>query len=282
MRRARITITLDANILKKIDQLIDKKTIRNRSHALEFIATQYTKSRVQRAVILAGGRGTQLRPYTYELPKPMLPVQGKPILAHLIERLRADGITDIIIAISYLGEKIQDYFGDGSRMGVHITYSREQENLMTGGALAQVRKLVGDSTFLVVHGDIVTDFSFSDFIGFHKAQNTIATVALTTSAEPTEFGQIKLHGTRLTQFYQHTTQPGMMSHLIHTGIYAFEPEIFSYFPQHHAAFSLEDIMKKLIENQEVSGFVFEGSWFDVGNPENYERAIKSLSPEEKT
>lgn len=273
MRRSRITITLETNLLKKIDRLIDKQQIRNRSHAIEYIITQYTQSTVHKAIILAGGRGTQLRPYTYEIPKPMLPVAGKPILEHLINQLRENGITDIIIAISYLGDHIKKYFGTGEKFGVTIAYSEEEENLLTGGALSKLKDLVGQDTFLVIHGDILTDFSFSDFIQFHKKQNTVATVALTTSSEPTEFGQIKLHGTHLTNFYSHTDQPGMQSHLIHTGIYAFEPSIFNEFPKKNK-FALEDVIIALIDQQEVSGFVFEGSWYDVGNPENYEKAIK--------
>ncbi len=273
MRRSRITITLDTNLLKKIDRLIDKKQIRNRSHAIEYIITQYTQSTVHKAIILAGGRGTQLRPYTYEIPKPMLPVAGKPILEHLINQLRDNGITDIVIAISYLGDQIKKYFGTGEKFGVTISYSEEEENLLTGGALNKIKELVGQDTFLVIHGDILTDFSFSDFIQFHKRQNTIATVALTTSSEPTDFGQIKLHGTHLTNFYSHTEQPGMQSHLINTGIYAFEPSIFNEFPKKEK-FALEDVITGLIDQQEVSGFVFEGSWYDVGNPQNYEKAIK--------
>jgi len=191
-------------------------------------------------------------------------------------QLKNNGITDIIIAISYLGDKIKAYFGDGSAFGVHITYSEEQEHLMTGGALGQIKDLVGNDTFVVIHGDILTDFSFSDFIQFHKSQNTIATVALTTSAMPTEFGQIKLHGTRLTKLYLNTEDQGTKSHLIHTGIYAFEADIFNHFPK-QKAFSLEDVIRTLIDAQEVSGFVFEGSWFDVGNPQNYELAIKQFN-----
>jgi len=279
MRRSRITITLETNLLKKIDRLIDKKKIRNRSHAIEYIVTQYTQSSVNKAIILAGGRGTQLRPYTYEIPKSMLPVGGKPIIEHLIEQLKANNITDIIIAISYLGDKIKKYFGDGSRFGVNITYSEEQEDLMTGGALSRLKDQVGQDTFLVVHGDIMSDFSFSDFIQFHKEQSTSATVALTTNAEPTAFGQIKLQGTHLTKFYLNTDGAGTKSHLIHTGIYAFEPTIFNEFPKDRARFSLEDVIQHLVSKQEVSGFVFEGSWYDVGNPENYEKAIKEYNKE---
>ncbi|MFA9289045.1 MAG: sugar phosphate nucleotidyltransferase [Weeksellaceae bacterium] len=276
MRRSRITITLDSQVLKKIDQLIDKKQIRNRSHAIEFILQQYTQHSVKKAVILAGGRGTHLLPYTYEIPKPLLPVQGTPILEHLVIGLKNNGITDIIITISHLGEKIKSYFGDGSKWGVSITYSEEQESLNTGGAIKKIKHLVDQETFLVIHGDIMTNFAFSDLIKFHEEQDSIATVALTTSSKPMEFGQFKLHGSKLVQFYPNTDKPELKSHLIHCGIYAFKPSIFDYFPKNKKSFALEDVLQELIPQEQVNGFVFEGTWFDVGNPENYERAIKEF------
>lgn len=276
MRRSRITITITNEILNKIDLLIDKQTIRNRSHAIENILDKYTQLNVHKAIILAGGKGTELRPYTYELPKALLPVNGKPLLEHLIIQLKENNVTDIIISISYLGEKIKEYFKDGSQWGVKISYSEEAESLQTGGAVKILEDKVGNDTFLVIHGDILTDFSFEDFIKFHKDQNSLVTVALTTSAHPTEFGQIKLHGTHLTEFYSHTEDHGTKSHLINTGIYAFNSSIFSEFPKDQKKFDLEDVIKRLISKKQVTGFVFEGNWFDVGNPENYEKAIKSL------
>ena len=274
MRRSRITITLNTDLLRQVDRIIDKKKIRNRSHAIEYILSQYAQTKVQTAVILAGGRGTQLRPYTYEIPKPMLPVKGTPILEHLIHELKKNDVTDIIIAISYLGNKIKQYFGDGEKFGVHIRYSEERENLLTGGALSKLKSKLQDDTFLVIHGDILTDMSFMEFVQFHKNQGTVATVALSTSDKPTDYGQIKLRGAQLKKLYPNTEQPGMKSYLVLSGIYAFEPTIFNYFPKNKKRFALEDVIRNLIEDQNVSGFVFEGRWFDVGDPKNYEKAIK--------
>lgn len=273
MRRSRITITLDSQLLKKVDLLIDKNKIRNRSHAIEFVLNKYTESNVHKAIILAGGRGTQLRPYTYEIPKPMLPVKGTPILEHLIKQLKKNNITEIIIAISYLGEKIKTYFGNGEQFGVHIQYSEEDENLLTGGAVKKVKDKIGNETFLVIHGDILTDFSYTEFIDFHQKENALASVALTSATEPSEYGQFTLHGTKLVEFYPNTTPSGLKSHLIHSGIYAFDPQIFNYFPKKNK-FSLEDVIQDLVKDQKVSGFVFSGKWYDVGNPDNYEKAIK--------
>lgn len=277
MRRSRITITLNSELLKKVDRLIDKNKIRNRSHAIEYVLNKYTQSNVHKAVILAGGRGTQLRPYTYEIPKPMLPVKGTPILEHLIKQLKKNNITDLIIAISYLGEKIKTYFGNGEKFGVRIQYSEENESFLTGGALKKIKDLLGNETFIVVYGDILTDFSYTDFIEFHRKERAIATIALTTSSEPKEYGQFKLHGTKLVKFYPVSPELKLKSNLIHSGIYAFSPEIFQYFPKNKKSFALEDIILDLIPQKKVSGFVFEGKWYDVGNPDNYEKAIKEYN-----
>lgn len=277
MRRSRITITLNSDLLKKVDRLIDKNKIRNRSHAIEYVLNKYTQSNVHKAVILAGGRGTQLRPYTYEIPKPMLPVKGTPILEHLIKQLKKNNVADLIICISYLGEKIRTYFGNGEQFGVRIQYSEEDENLLTGGAIKKIKDQLGNETFLVVHGDILTDFSFADFIEFHRKENAVATVALTSTNDPKEYGQFKLHGTKLVNFYPVSQESKLKSNLIHSGIYAFSPDIFQFFPKNKKRFSLEDLILELIPLKKVSGFVFEGKWYDVGNPVNYEKAIKEFN-----
>ena len=201
-------------------------------------------------------------------------------MQHLIQQLKKNGITDIVIAISYLGEKIKEYFGDGSKFGVNIQYSEEQDSLLTGGALAVLQKSLKNDTFLVIHGDVLTDLPFSEFIQFHKSQGTVATLALSTSNKPAEFGQIKLQGAKIKKLYQYSGGGKTKSHLIHTGIYAFEPQIFDYFPK-KKKFALEDIISILIEKQEASGFVFEGKWFDVGDPKNYEKAIKEYHPQDQ-
>lgn len=274
MRRARITITLNKKTIENIDLLIDKEKIRNRSHAIEYLLNQHFQTKLKKAVILAGGQGTKLRPYTYEIPKSLLLIKGKPILEYIIENLKKNHIYDLIICIGYLGEKIKNYFSNGEKFGVNISYSEETQSLQTGGALLKARKLLDNNPFLVIHGDILTDLVFEDLINFHKQQNNIATVALTTVDQPSKFGQLKLHGTKLTNFYQKANKNKIESYLVNCGIYVFEPDIFNYFPKNKKAFLLEDIIKDLIDQKKAAGFVFEGQWFDVGTPENYEMAIK--------
>lgn len=276
MRRSRVTITLSKPLLNKIDKVVDGKSIRNRSHAIEFILTQHLQTEVSTAVILAGGQGTRLRPLTYELPKALLPIQGKPLLEYILENCKANNVTNIIICTGYLGEKIKQHFGDGKHMGLSITYSQEKEPSKTGGALLKIKSRLNKTPFLVINGDIVTTFSFADLIEFHKDQQTVGSVALTAVQNPQLYGQLKLHGSKLVSFYQ--GKAPVQSYLVNAGIYVFEPTIFDYFPKGKDAFLLEDTIQKLIQTNKMSGFVFEQEWFDVGSPENYERAIKGFSP----
>jgi len=223
---------------------------------------------------LAGGKGTKLRPYTYEIPKSLLPIKGKPLLEYTIDNLKNNGISEIIICIGYLGEKIKEHFGDGKRYGIKIIYLQEKNSVQTGGALLMAKKILNANSFLLIHGDILTNLSLKDLIDFHKSQKTISTIALTTVKEPTDFGQLQLHGTKLVGFYQ--KKQDVRSNLVNCGIYVFEPPIFDYFPKNKKRFLLEDVIEQLINEKKVSGYVFEDQWFDVGTPKNYEKAIKQF------
>ncbi|MEN9327487.1 MAG: hypothetical protein RI947_295 [Candidatus Parcubacteria bacterium] len=277
MRRSRITITLTQDVLSRVDQLIDHRTIRNRSHAIEYILSQHAKPRISTAVILAGGQGTNLRPYTYEIPKSLLPVKGKPILEYLITRLQKNGITEIILCVGYLGDKIKEYFKNGEQFGVHITYSEEKKTLQTGGALLKVKDHVSKSPFLVIHGDILTNLSFSDLVAFHMSEQSPVTVAVTTVNHPSAFGQLKLHGTKLMKFYQQSDSKEVQSNLVNCGIYVCDPSIFRYFPANKKTFMLEDVIEELINERQANGFVFSEQWYDVEDPKNYEKAIKEFT-----
>ncbi len=276
MRRSRITITLQQQTLCAIDQLVDGKKIRNRSHAIEYILNQYLKPNIGAAVILAGGKGTKLRPYTYEIPTALLPIKGKPLLEYTLRSLKENNILNVIVCIGHLGDKIKKYFGNGEKFGVHITYSQEHSSLQTGGALLRAKSLLINQRFLVIYGDTLSNLDLRDFINFHSDHNTLATIALTTNTRPSDFGQLTLHGIQLVNFYQNTKKKEIKSYLINCGMYVFQPEIFQYLPKNKPSFFLEDVIEQLIKQKKVNGFVFEGQWFDVGDPDNYEKAIKEF------
>lgn len=273
MDRERLTITLKKNILARIDAFIDGTKIRNRSHAIEYLITQSLSPKVSQAVILAGGKGLNMRPFTFEMPKGLFPVGGKPILEHIVECLVKYEIRDIIISIGHLGEKIKQHFGDGSKFGIRITYVSEVREAGTGGALHFAKKYITSNSFIVSHGDILIDINLSDLIAFHKEQGTLATIALSSVVDPSAFGEVVLHGTRITQFVEKPKKENHASQLISCGLYVFEKDIFDVLPAKES-FLLEDIFPRLATSHQLSGFLFEGRFLDIGSPISYEKAIQ--------
>jgi len=202
MDRERLTITLRKSLLGKVDELIDGTNIRNRSHAIETLISQSLTPKINTAVILAGGRGINMRPFTFEMPKGLFPVGGKPILEHIIQLLTQNNIRNVIFSIGHLGEKIKEYFGNGQKFGVNITYVRESESAGTGGALVLAEKFLHESTFLVIHGDILIDINLTDIFTYHRENDALATIAVTSVVDPSSFGEVILHGNKITNFIE--------------------------------------------------------------------------------
>lgn len=273
MDRERLTITLKNSILKKVDGFIDGTKIRNRSHAIEYLITQSLSTKISQAVVLAGGRGLNMRPFTFEMPKGLFPVGGKPILEHIVEMLRKYEIRDIVFSLGHLGDRIKEYFGDGAKWGVKISYIFEDKSRGTAGALMLAQKQIKTDTFLVVHGDILIDINLSDFIAFHKEQEAAATIALTSVVDPSSYGEVSLHGTKIIKFIEKPKKGKQRSQLINCGLYVFEKEIFGFI-QNKGLSLLEDVFSELSATGQVAGFLFEGRWIDIGTPVSYERAIK--------
>ena len=276
MDRSRLTITLKKSILSAVDNLIDGTNIRNRSHAIETLISQSLAPQVKTCLILAGGRGINMRPFTFEMPKGLFPVAGKPILEHLIELLSRYNIRNIILSIGHLGEKIEEYFGNGQKFGVNITYVKEKSEVGTGGALLLAKKYLTDPAFIVAHGDILIDVNLTDFISYHNENNSIATIAVTSVVDPSKFGEIILHGAKVTQFIEKPQKDQQVSQLISTGLYILNKGILSYLPKSGIA-QLEEIFPKLAQDHQLSGFPFEGKFMDIGTPKSYEQAIKNWS-----
>lgn len=273
MDRERLTITLKKSVLAKIDALIDGTKLRNRSHAIEYLVTQSLTPKISQAVVLAGGHGLNMRPFTFEMPKGLFPVGGKPILEHILELLRSYEIREIIFSIGHLGEKIKEHFGDGKKFGVDITYVVEQKSVGTGGALNLAKKYLKNETFLVIHGDILIDLPLSDFFAFHKEQETVATLVLTSVIDPSQFGEVIMQGTKVTQFVEKPQKGRHKSQLVNCGVYLFNQEIFDYIPKKEFSL-LEEIFPYLAQKGKLSGFLFAGRWIDIGTPASYEKAIK--------
>lgn len=220
------------------------------------------------AVILAGGKGTRLRPYTTNFPKPLMPIGDKPILEIVINRLKSAGITNIIISTGHLEEMIKVFFMDGLKLGVSISYSKEDEPLGTAGPLNLVRGHLTD-TFVVMNGDVFTDLDFLRLVEFHKTHDAKATVALSKRTFAIDFGVIELDGSN--RFKDWREKPSF-EYLISTGIYVFEPEALKSLPP-SGFFNVPDLITKLHqEGAKVLGYVHDGYWLDIGRPVDYEKA----------
>ena len=221
-----------------------------------------------KTVIPAGGRGTRLQPYTLVVPKPLVPVGGMPVIETIIRRLRRFGLDDFIITTGYLGDLIKAVCGDGSRWGVHIEYSEEQEPLGTIGPL----KLIEDQlteTFVVINGDTITDIDLHDLVKFHREKKSIATIAATRRTHQIELGVLEANGDgSLVGFREKPKQ----EYLASMGLYVFEPDVLDYIPD-HGSFGFDDLARGLLTS-EAPVYVYQhpGYWLDIGIKDDLERA----------
>jgi len=226
-----------------------------------------------KAVILAGGEGTRLRPLTSNQPKPMMPLVNKPMLEHIVGLLVAHGIDDIVVTIAYLGNQIRDYFGDGTDFGVRMRYAAEDQPLGTAGSVRNAADEL-EETFLVISGDVLTDIDLTAFIDAHRASGALASIALKRVENPLDFGiVITRPDGSIERFLEKPTWGEVFSDTINTGIYVLEPEIFRYIaPDEVVDFSGDVFPAVLAAGGTIHGHVAEGYWEDVGTTEAYLRA----------
>jgi NDP-sugar pyrophosphorylase family protein len=225
-----------------------------------------------KAVILAGGKGTRLKPYTTVFPKPLMPLGDKPILEIVIGQLKSHGFDEVIITVGHLAELIMTFFGDGSKFGAKIKYSREDKPLGTVGGLGLIKKELNE-TFLMMNGDVLTTLNYSDLVNYHKRNGAIATIALNKRAVKIDFGVVELDGGNSIVRY---TEKPKIDYLVSMGVYVFEPRVLEYIkPTEYLDFP--DLIKKLISNGEtVKGYVYEGYWLDIGRQDDYEKANREI------
>jgi len=275
INREHISLTIDKNILSEVDKLIDGNNIRNRSHAIEVLLSRVIDTKkVKKAFILAGGKGTRLRPITYEIPKPMVLIHGRPLLEHTIDLLKKHDIRDIILSIGYMGDKIKEYFGNGSKFGVKVTYVEESEPTGTAGALRRAKPLLDSCNFIMINGDNLYNIDYSEIIQKALSNGVIATIALTTVADPSKFGVAKMKGTKIVDFVEKPKLEEAPSKLINAGIYVFSPKVFDYIPDKTFSMIETEVFPKLIKDEQFYGYVMEGQWLPAGTLEEYEQAIK--------
>ncbi len=230
-----------------------------------------------KAVIMAGGEGTRLRPQTSNLPKPMLPLVGRPMMEHIVSLLRRHGITDIVVTVAFLPNAIRSYFGDGSELGVSMVYATEESPLGTAGSVRNAREQLTER-FLVISGDVLTDIDLSSVIAFHEKNEALATIALSAVENPLEFGIVitREDGT-IERFLEKPGWGQVFSDTINTGIYVLEPEIFDSIPDGRSVdFSGEVFPTVLAAGQPLYGYVADGYWEDVGTTAAYLKAHEDI------
>ncbi|HCI58089.1 MAG: NTP transferase domain-containing protein [Bacteroidetes bacterium] len=228
------------------------------------------------AVLLAGGKGTRLAPFTISLPKPLMPVGNRPILEILIKQLKDAGVTKVVICVGYLESLIRSYFGDGSKFGVEIIYSSETEPLGTAGPMKLIESYLTDS-FFFMNGDLFTDINLEEMFRFHKDNKAVATIGLTRRTVDIDFGVIKIDQTN--EFTEWKEKP-TLEYLVSMGIYVFEPAVLKYLPDGY--FNVPDLIIKLHEAKEsVKGYQYKGNWLDIGRLEDYQRACQQMEEIEK-
>ena len=224
-----------------------------------------------KAVVLAGGKGTRLAPYTKILPKPLMPIGDMPILEVILHQLKAAGIDDVVLTVGHLSELLHAFFRDGSQLGINITYSYEKYPLGTAGPLALVNGL--NETFLVTNGDVLTTLNLRDLVRFHREQKAIATIAAHHRQSKIDLGVIQKDGNcRITGYIEKPVYDFFVS----MGVYVFEPTVMSYVVRDQYL-DFPDLVKKLIAaGERVVGYEFDGYWEDLGRPDDYERASQDF------
>ncbi len=234
-----------------------------------------------KAVVMAGGEGSRLRPLTIRRPKPMVPIAGKPVMEHILDLLKRHGITEVVITVQYLASNIEDYFGNGSQLGMHITYSREDIPLGTAGSVKNAEEFLlphgdeKDEPFIVISGDALTDYNITELIQYHKEKKSLATLLLAHVHNPLEYGVIITNEEgHVTQFLEKPSWGEVFSDTINTGIYILDTKVLSYFEKNKTFdFSQELFPMMLRRGDPIYGYVAaSGYWCDVGNLSEYMRA----------
>jgi mannose-1-phosphate guanylyltransferase len=223
-----------------------------------------------RAVILVGGEATRLRPLTCNTPKMMVPVLNRPFFEHLAGYLKKHNVVDIILAVGKSSEQIQDHFGDGSKLGVHLTYSTEDLPLGTAGAVKNAEGLL-DGSFAVLNGDIFTEIDLGRMMRLHEENRAVASLALTPVEDPTIYGVVETDSEgRVKRFIEKPPPDKVTTNMINAGIYILEPSILNCVAPNTFSMFERDVFPPLLEEgQSISGYPFQEYWIDIGTPDKY-------------
>ncbi|MCW2668905.1 MAG: Nucleotidyl transferase [Frankiales bacterium] len=227
-----------------------------------------------RAVVMAGGEGTRLRPMTANQPKPLLPVVNRPIMEHVLRLLRRHGFDETVVTVQFLASLVRTYFGDGDELGMHLSYATEETPLGTAGSVKNAEDALHDDAFVVISGDALTDIDLGELVAAHRQRGALVTVCLKRVPNPLEFGiVISDEEDRVERFLEKPTWGQVFSDTVNTGIYVMEPEIFDFVAAGETVDWSGDVFPALLEaGAPVYGYVADGYWEDIGTHESYLRA----------
>lgn len=230
---------------------------------------------IDTALIVAGGEGTRLRPLTYEIPKPMVPVNGRPVLEHIIDELKRNGISKVYISVGYKAPSIIKHFEDYKVEGVNIECISETELLGTGGAIKQaLSSMKLGENVLVLWGDNLFKFNLGDMYDVHAKENALITFGLVEVPDVTGYGVVEMRGNEIVRFLEKPDPKTVSSRIINGGIFLFRKEIMQKFPEQRK-FSIErDFFEKVIGKEKICGYVIGSEWYPTDNMERYQRAIE--------
>ena len=224
------------------------------------------------AIIMAGGKGTRLRPYTNILPKPLLPVGNTSILDINIKQLVSYGVKNIIIAVGYQGELIETVIGNGNKYGIKIYYSYEDEPLGTVGGLGLIKKLLKDK-FIVMNGDILHNLNFNDLFNYHKSSSKGVTITTYSQHHKVRLGVLEIKDKSIIKYIEKPTK----TYIVSIGVYIIEKSIIELYVNEKEYLDFPTLINKLIDSQkEINSFLHEGLWIDIGTTEEYLNLIENL------
>lgn len=230
-----------------------------------------------KALFLAGGMGKRLRPLTNEIPKPMVPIMGKPLLERNMKNLKDNGISEIVISTCYKPYHIREYFGDGRQLGLKIQYVLEDIPLGTGGAIKNTEEFF-DDTFIVFNSDILCDISIKDLIRYHRSKSAVATIAVTEVENPSLYGVIEYDENNYVLSFTEKPDPAeIKSNYINAGIYVLEPEMLKEIPEGRAVSIEREVYPSMLE-EGIKIAIYKGGsyWMDIGTPEKYIQAHRDI------
>jgi len=265
--KSRLTITLSEDVLKKVDFLIDKKTIRNRSHAIEHLIEQSLQTTVRTAIILAGG--PEKNPYS-----PLTIIGTKPLIVYTVELLKKYGVSTIHIAINDQGLELKKLLGNGHEFGLSIIFHHEKSPLGTAGAIKAIAGSFKNEEFFVVAGDVLTNINLAELAQFHSDNNALVTMAVKPRTAQKNYDNVFVQGHTVVDFK--ASEKHEIVGIVNAGVYLFSSEVVSQIPSKTPAMLEKDVFPALSKSRRLTAFSFQGVWFDISSDANYKQAVGRL------